>query len=308
MVSDPPVRFKHALVTGATGIVGVPLCNRLAEMGVRVTAYSRTNGDFGLSDGMDHVAGDILDSAALSDAASGVDVIFHLAAAVHGSASTYEGFERVNVGGTENVIGVARGDGARLVHVSTVNVDGFRRGVLRDAYASTKSRAEELVLSAAGDGLDAVIVRSGIVFGDEAGRAGLIVDRLLAGSLRVLPVPSRMISPVWTGDLARALVRAAEFGTSGATYTVAGPTVSTGAFVAVVATSAGVRAPRVSIPAWAVAVPLQLAWWGRKVTRWTPPVGVEAVRTGSVHDGSSAAHELGYSYTPVSEIFKRTSL
>ena len=156
--------------------------------------------------------------------------------------------------------------------------------------------------------MDAVIVRPGTVFGDKAGRAGLIVDRLLAGSLRVLPVPSRMISPVWTGDLARALVRAAEFGASGATYTVAGPTVSTGAFVAVVATSAGVRAPRVSIPAWAVAVPLQLAWWGRKVTRWTPPVRVEAVRSGSVHDGSSAAHELGFSYTPVSEIFKRTSL
>jgi nucleoside-diphosphate-sugar epimerase len=179
---------------------------------------------------------------------------------------------------------------------------------LRDAYASTKSQAEELVLSAAGNGLDAVVARPGTVFGDEAGRAGLIVDRLLAGSLRVLPAPSRMISPVWTGDLATALIKAAALGVSGTIYTVAGPAVSTGEFVAAVSKSAGVRPPRFSIPAWAVVVPLQLAWWGRKVTRWTPPVSVEAVRTGSVHDGSSAAQELGYSYTPVAEIFKRTRI
>ncbi|MCH7970698.1 MAG: NAD-dependent epimerase/dehydratase family protein [Chloroflexi bacterium] len=303
MVTDPSPGFKHAFVTGATGIVGAPLCNKLAEMGVRVTAYSRTAGSFDLLPGVDHAQGDILDPVVLADAANGADVIFHVAAAVHGSESTFDGFESVNVTGTGNVIRIARDSGVRLVHVSTVNVEGFHQGVLTDDYSSTKARAEELVLDAVENGLDALIVRPAMVFGSEAGRAGLIVDRLLSGSLKVLPAPSRKISPVWAGDLAVALIRAAESGKTGETYTVAGPTMSTREFVGSVSTAAGVPKPRMTITVWAIVVPLQLAWWSRRFTRWTPAVSVESVRSDSIHDGNTAASELGFSYTPISEIF-----
>ena len=308
MVADAPVRFKHAFVTGATGIVGVPLCEKLIELGVRVTAYSRTAGDFGLPPAVNHVQGDILDPVELARAVTGADVIFHLAAAVHGSATTFADFERMNVTGTEYVIRAARDLGAKLVHVSTVNVDGFRRGDLTDAYATTKARAEEKVLDATGCGLDAVVVRPATVFGNESGRAGLVVDRLLSGLLAVLPAPSRMVSPVWAGDLAEALVGAAELGESGQTYTVAGPAMSTGEFVKSVARAADVPAPRISIPAWAIMVPLQLAWWGRNITRWTPPVPVSSIRSESVHDGRTAASDLGFRYTPISEIFAHQAI
>jgi dihydroflavonol-4-reductase len=184
-----------------------------------------------------------------------------------------------------------------------VNVDGFRRGILTDAYAATKARAEELVIDAIKDGLDAVIVRPAAVFGNVEGRAGLIVDRLLSGSLRVLPAPSRLISPVWADDLAEALVGAAKLGKTGETYTVAGPAVSTGDFVKSVSAAADVSAPRASIPSWAVVAPLRLAWLARRITRWTPPVSVESVRSNSVHDGRSAARHLDFEYTPISEIF-----
>jgi hypothetical protein len=50
-------------------------------------------------------------------------------------------------------------------------------------------------------------------------------------------------------------------------------------------------------------VPLQLAWWLRKVTRWTPPVSVESLMNGSAHDGAVAASELGFQYTDIDEIF-----
>lgn len=303
MVTDPVTRFKHAFVTGATGIVGVPLCRHLVKMGVEVTAYSRNTGDFGLPDEVDHVEGDVLDGAGLADAVQGTDVVFHLAAAVHGSASTYSDFERVNVTGTENVVLATRHAGAKLVHVSSVNVDGFRRGQLADAYASTKSRAEELVLEAVENGLDAVIIRPATVFGSEAGRAGLIVGRLLSGSLKILPAPTRKISPVWSADLATALVGAAQVGESGRTYTVAGPTMTTGEFVRAICDSGGLKKPLVSIPAWVFAVPLQMAWWGRGLTRWTPPVSVESMLHGSTHDGGDAADRLGFGYTALSEIF-----
>jgi dihydroflavonol-4-reductase len=303
MVTDPNRIFKHTIVTGATGIVGVSLCRALVDAGVKVTAFSRSVGDYGLPDRVEHSIGSILDVTALGGAAKDADVIFHVAAAVHGSAKTYSEFERINVDGTANVIRVARDVGAKLVHVSSVNVAGFRAGELNDAYAATKSKAEELVAEAAGNGLDAVIVRPATVFGNEVGRAGLIVDRVLAGSLRVLPAPSRLISPVWSRDLAVALVRAAEVGQLGNTYTVAGPTLSTGDFVRAMCESGGFRRPLISIPGWIFAAPLQVMWWGKGVTRWTPPVSVESLLHGSIHDGMDAAQELGYEYTPIDRIF-----
>ena len=309
MVTDPSLRFKHVFITGATGIVGISLCRKLLEMGIGVTAYSRSSGDFDLPSGVRHVRGDIQDPVVLAEAAQGADVIFHLAAAVHGSVSKYADFERVNVTGTGNVIRVARDIGAKLVHVSTVNVDGFRDGNLRNAYAATKSRAEELIAEAVSkDGLDAVIVRPATVFGIETERAGLIVDRLLSGSLKILPAPSRTISPVWNDDLANALINAAVLGITGKVYTIAGPEISTADFVSSICESTGVSPPRFSIPTWVIVVPLQIAWWCKSLTRWTPTVSVEAVRNGSIHEGTQAANELAFSYTSISEIFRSTSL
>jgi dihydroflavonol-4-reductase len=303
MVTDPSVRFKHAFVTGATGIVGAPLCARLSAKGIRVTAYSRTPGDSELPPDVTQVLGDILDPEALRASAGDADLIFHVAAAVHNSASTLAGFERVNVSGTANIVEVAREIGAKLVHVSTVNVEGFHRGELADDYARTKAAAEDLVHAAVEDGLDAAIVRPAAVFGNEPGRSGIIVDRILSGSLKILPAPSRKMSGVWSSDLANALINAAVLGEAGSTHTIAGPTMTTGEFVSSVARSAGVKRPLLSIPAWMFAVPLQLAWWGKGVTRWTPPFSVESLLNGSVHDGAPAAVELDFKYTPIAEIF-----
>lgn len=303
MVTDPPTVIKRVLVTGATGIVGVPLCRQLTEKGVKIVAYSRTAGNHDLPADVSHVIGDILDPDSIEKAVNGCDVVFHAAAAVHGSVSRYAEFYRINVQGTESVINAARRFGAKLVHVSTVNVAGFRSGELADAYAATKSEAEELVQRAVSDGLDAVIVRPATVFGTEIGRAGLLVDRLLSGTLRILPAPSRRISPVWSEDLAGALIRAADMADTGRTFTIAGPTITTGEFVKQVCDAAGTRRPIASIPAWMFAVPLQLAWWGRGLTHWTPPVTVESLLNGSAHEGQQAAEELGFQYTTISDIF-----
>lgn len=304
MVTDPSMRFNHAFVTGATGIVGVALCRKLIEMGVQVTGYSRGIGDSRLPDGVQHVRGDVLDRAGLISDAAGADVIFHLAAAVHGSASTYAEFEQMNVVGTQNAIQAATEIRAKLVHVSTVNVEGFRNGELADPYAETKSIAEDLIGEAVANGLYAVIVRPATVFGNEQGRAGLLVDRLLAGSLKVLPAPSRRISPVWSGDLAVALIQAAEIGVEGRTYTIAGATISTGEFVKSIASAVGLSGPLLTIPALLFVVPLQLAWWSRSLTRWTPPVSVESLLNGSAYDGTGAAHDLKFNYTLMNEIFR----
>jgi dihydroflavonol-4-reductase len=303
MITNPSSGIKHAFVTGATGIVGTPLCSELATAGARVTAYSRSEPSSGFPANIEHRRGDILDVDVLERSVGDADVIFHVAAAVHGSAKNHTDFRRINVQGTEHVIRVAQKIGAKLIFVSTVNVEGFRSGSLADSYAETKSRAEELVLEAGEKGLNVVVVRPATVFGNVPGSAGLIVDRLLSGSMRVLPAPSRMISPVWSRDLAAALIGAARQGKSGRTYTVAGPTLSTRDFVAAVCAAGKLKRPALSVPTWMIALPLQLAWWAKGLTRWKPPVSVESLLNGSSHDGTRAAIDLGFEYSDYQQIF-----
>ena len=307
MITDPLFRFKHAFVTGATGIVGSALCEMISKRGIPVTTYSRTSSKFPKLLGIRHVPGDILDFEVLRNAAKDSDVIFHAAAAVHNSVSTIAEYQNVNVIGTQNVIRVARDIDAKLIHVSTVNVEGFRKGELLDEYARTKSQAEDLVQIGIDDGLDAVIVRSATVFGNQAGRAGLILDRVLDGSLKVLPAPSRKISPVWKYDLVMALINAAEVGKKGHTYTIAGPTITTANFVKFVSQTVGLPVPLLSIPAWIISLPLRLAWTFKFLTRWTPPVSMESLQNDSIHDGRKAAQELGFRYTDLSEIFTNSN-
>lgn len=306
MVTDMSTRFKHAFVTGATGIVGSRLCERLLEIGVKVTAYSRTASSYKQPVAVSQVYGDIRDVETLMTASRGADVIFHLAGAVHNSYKTCQEYREVNVTGTVNVVEAARAIDAKLIHVSTVNVEGFRRGELKDYYANTKSQAEELIDNAVAGGLYGVIVRPATVFGNSVGRAGMIVDRILKGSLKVLPAPSRMISPVWVDDLSSALINAVDLGQNGQIHTVAGPSIKTSDFVKSVCTLVGTSPPLMSVPSWALAPPLQVAWWIRGITRWLPPISVESIKNGSVYDGVKAASNLHFNYTPLPEIFSKS--
>ena len=84
MVTDTSIGFKHAFITGATGIVGSRLSERLTEIGVRVTGYARKASDYGQPVSVNQVYGDICDVETLIAASQHADVIFHLAGAVHG--------------------------------------------------------------------------------------------------------------------------------------------------------------------------------------------------------------------------------
>ena len=128
MVTNPLFRFTHVFVTGATGIVGSALCETIADTGIPVTGYSRTSSGVSELSCMQHVSGDILNLEVLRNAVKDSDLIFHLAATVHNPASTIEEYESVNVMGTKNVVQIAREIGAKLIYLSNVNVEGFRKG------------------------------------------------------------------------------------------------------------------------------------------------------------------------------------
>ncbi|NUQ21158.1 MAG: NAD-dependent epimerase/dehydratase family protein [Gemmatimonadaceae bacterium] len=118
---------RVALVTGATGLVGSHVVERLVAEGWTVRALVRDprGAAWVRQLGVAELAtGDVLDRAAFGAAATGCDVIFHTAAAITPEAATWEAYRSVNVGGTAAAIEAAKTSGARLMQVSSVAVYG----------------------------------------------------------------------------------------------------------------------------------------------------------------------------------------
>lgn len=120
---------KSVLVTGGAGFVGSHLCDALLEAGHKVRAFDnltpQVHGDSlpdYLSSDVELVRGDMRDAHAVASALDGVEVIFHLAAAVGVGQSMYE-----------------------IAHYMGVNTQGT--AVLLQEVLNRRSRVEKLVLA-----------------------------------------------------------------------------------------------------------------------------------------------------------------
>ena len=199
----------HALVTGATGLVGSHLVEQLASDGWTVRGLVRDPRsaawirELGASD---LVRGDVLDAESFASAAAGCEVIFHTAAAITPAAADWESYRATNVGGTEAAIGAARSSGARLLHISSVAVYGPQGRYRADGqpttedspmpeipahafYARSKRESEQLVLAAHQRGeIWATAIRPDVIYGK---RDRQFIPRMatLLSRLHAFPLP-----------------------------------------------------------------------------------------------------------------------
>jgi len=173
---------SRALVTGATGLVGSHIVERLLADGWSVRAFVRDPGAAAWlgNTGVELARGDLGDAASLRTAMAGCDTVFHCAALISASGS-WDNFQRANIDGTRAVIDAAAAASARLVHTSSVAVYGGAARY-RDAptdestplaplddyayYARSKREAEHLVLGAHASGeLWATAIRPPLIYG-----------------------------------------------------------------------------------------------------------------------------------------------
>ncbi len=215
----------EALVTGATGFVGWHLAAGLRAHGhaVRVLALpsedaARLERDHGVT----VFRGDVCRPETLAAPMRGADFVFHLAAA-HGLWRPKQEYRDVNVTGTENVCRAAMAAGVRrLVHVSTWAVYGMGLGrplredspmnPVPDAYTITKVEADLLVQRlVAREGLPAVIVRPGLMFGPgDRVNFGRMADRLRAGKAVIIGSGRNALVYVYVADVVEGMILAAE--------------------------------------------------------------------------------------------------
>lgn len=182
-------------ITGATGFVGQSLLDHVVDQGGHARALARRHQ--AERAGVEWVAGDLADRAALARLVDGAEAVIHVAGVVN--APDVAGFEAGNVAGTLNMIEAARTAGVpRLIHVSSLSA----REPELSAYGASKARAEKLVMAS---GLDWTIVRPPGIYGP---RDTEIFEMFRMARWGLLPMPPRhgRASYIHVHDLTRLLL------------------------------------------------------------------------------------------------------
>ena len=319
------------LVTGGTGIVGVHVLNELLAQDGSVRAIHRPNSDRDLvrkilkyyhADGdarfdrIQWVEGDLLDPDSLSEAMAGIDRVFHCAALVSFDPRDRDAMFRHNISGTANVVDAMLVKGVqRLCHVSSTATIGAKRDgspnnedvpFVSDKnaspYAVSKHEAEMEVQRGIAEGLHAVMVNPCVVIGPGAhGRSSMtIVERMRKGS-RFFPSGSNAI--VDARDVATAMVRMMNEGSSGERYLLIGENLTYKKLFGTIANAFGKPAPVSELPTWM----LELAWRAeaaRTLFGGRPMITKISARTASRmrnYDGSRAKNLLDMKFRNVEE-------
>lgn len=248
----------NALVTGGTGFVGSHLVEALVQRGDRVTALVRSPDKAArLRElGVELIAGDLSDAAALARAAAGRDVVYHVAGLV--AARSEAEFLAANRDGTRNVIGAAEAGGVtRFIYVSTMAAGGPAprgrplrgdeppRPVTR--YGRSKLAAEELVRASS---LRWTIIRPPMVYGPRDTEVLKVFRIARSGIAPVFGDGAQELSAIHAADLATALIAAAAAdATTERTYCAAHPEIFTSAeFVRMVGRALGRNVRIVPLP------------------------------------------------------------
>lgn len=204
---------RTIVLTGATGALGEALAERLSR-DHRVICLVRKKAP--PCDRVETVRGDViepqlgLDDATYADLVRGADCIVH-SAAVTNFATDFELIERTNVGGTRNMLELARASEAQFVYVSTAftwtktePVEGLpptaatRPEKGAEAYEKSKRAAEAMLGES---GVPHVVMPASLVMGDSrTGEIGhfqgfhVVLSLIAKGRLPVMPrLPDRPV-------------------------------------------------------------------------------------------------------------------
>jgi len=254
--------MSRVLITGAHGFLGSHLCEAFVNAGDEVTALVSP---WGKLDNLEHLnlpilRADIRDPDALVGRCEGVDVVVHAAAKV-ADWGAWRDFIQVNATGTANLLReAARAQVKRFTLISSIAVHPYSGYVEADtrtlpknssinAYAVSKRLAEDYVMMSS---VPWTIVRPGLwVFGERDPQFARVARAISRRQLPLIAGGKTVLNTAYAPNLARA-VRTASFHPAAVSksYLLADDGQPSWREVfGHVASSLGVAAPRLSLPA-----------------------------------------------------------
>jgi dihydroflavonol-4-reductase len=302
----------QALVTGANGFTGAHLVKALRDRGIQVVAYVRESSNCDRLDGLaiDYHYGDITDTAKLTTAMQGVDVIYHIAAYVELGLVDAAKMEQTNVQGTQAVLTAMQAAHVpKMLYCSTIGIFGDTQGETIDetfqrrqsgfssAYDRTKYNAQQLINQAVQRGAHIVSVMPSGIFGADDPHFGPVVKSFKRGRLKVWAGGDRVTGIVHVDDLVEGMILAIAQAQSGEYFILSAGDMTTREMFRVFSQATGVATPIEAPKPIVRAVANILDVIGR-VTGWQPPIDRE--RAHYVYDrcvrvsGAKAMRELGW--------------
>ncbi len=308
------------LVTGGSGFVGNNLVRHLLSLGRRVRVFGpRASRSLEGLD-VDVITGDLFDARKLERAMDGVEVIYHLAAVISiDHREDQARMMRVNVEGTRRVVAAAmKHRTGRFVHFGSIHaisnhprdepIDESRKLAHENdhdalPYDLSKAAAQRIVIDAAEQGLDAVILNPVGIIGPNDFAPSPSGEMLLQLMGRRLPALVRA-GYYWVDsrDVATAAVAAELRGKTGEHYILKGEYAPFSLLADYVFQATGARPPKFIVPTWIarIAAPLIMRMSQRMGQK--PLITPESVAIVSRHQRihtDKAEKELGFQPRPL---------
>jgi dihydroflavonol-4-reductase len=308
----------NVLVTGATGLIGNAIAQRLAKQGASVRALVRDPSKAAklLPSSVHLVQGDVTSAGTLPAALHGVDVVFHAAGLPEQWQRDDSIFDRVNRQGSINVLTAAHAARVRrVVYTSTMDVFAAPRGgelteanidphPKPTAYERSKQDAERSVEAIRQQGLDVVYVNPAAVYGPSPVHVGLnsFFIQLLNKKAPLLP-PGGM-SVVHVDGVTDAHLAAAERGVNGERYLVADQYASNTVLASAIHQAAGAGKPPAVAPVFLMEALARVSAPLARVFPFTPlvaPGQLSFMRWEARVNASKAQRDLGFRPTPLAD-------
>lgn len=253
------------IVTGANGFLGSWLCDRLLQEGHDVTALVRKTSD--LSE-IEHLKlkyeyGDVTDKASLETSFKDKDYVFHLAGVIAYKGSERPLMDKVNIGGTQNVVDIlVKQQNAKLLNLSSVVAVGasFKPEVLNEnspytihplnlGYFETKHAGEKIVTEAAKKNLiHAINVNPSTIYGFGDARKGSRKTQIKVARGKFPFYTDGGVNVVAAEDVVDGIMKAVALGKSGERYLLTADNLTIKQVFTKIAQCAGVKPPKIFLP------------------------------------------------------------
>lgn len=251
-------------VTGASGHVGVNLCRALTSAGHEVNVLIHRHDQVLRSMPVRVHKGDLLMEDTLLPFLDGVEVVFHLAARISITGDPDGMTTRINTEGTRNMLAAARTCRVRrFIHFSSIHafrqhplgapLDETRPLVENEGFAYDRSKAEgeRMVMEAARNGMDALVLSPTAIIGPEDAEPSLTGTAVI--DLYNHKIPSLVPGGYdWVDvrDVVTSAINAIDHGRKGEKYLLSGHWHSLREFSGLIGEHSGRKTVSRVVPVW----------------------------------------------------------